>query len=452
MALTASHGLYLAVVVLVIVFMALRRGIIPICVLGTFVIGCVYTHSWIKGMQVIYNANLASAENLLGIMVIIGLMVALLRLMERIGADRLILRPFRHAVQSPGVAFWGLGLVKGVVSLFVWPTPATMMVAPLMTPIALRAGLPLLGAAMTMNLFGHGIALSGDFVIQGAPKLTSSGAGVSVSSVLMASIPLVLTTGAVSTGLGYLLLRRDMAKGKLVAEIPTSTVEKTRFSFAAWLAAVLVPLSFLSTILATVLIPLRGGDATALIGGVAFLLLILVSFAEYRRTAAAEVMSCLQEGLVFSVRVFAPVIPIAGFFLMGSPEIAPQILGPGAPGFLFDLGRALAEHVPLSVAPVAVIIVLVGVIAGLDGSGFSGLVLVGTLAQALGQPIGANVAMLAALGQMGSVWSGGGTLVPWGVLDIAGVTGCNPEALTRRNFLPVICGLAAATGVAIALA
>ncbi|AEJ42807.1 conserved hypothetical protein [Alicyclobacillus acidocaldarius subsp. acidocaldarius Tc-4-1] len=163
-------------------------------------------------------------------------------------------------------------------------------------------------------------------------------------------------------------------------------------------------------------------------------------------------MSCLQDGFTFSVRVFAPVIPISGFFLMGSPEVSPEILGPGAPGFLFDLGRALIHHVPLSVAPVAIMIVLVGVIAGLDGSGFSGLVLVGTLAQALGQPIGANVAMLAALGQMGSVWSGGGTLVPWGVLDIAGVTGCDPELLTRRNFLPVMCGLAAATGLAIALA
>jgi hypothetical protein len=59
--------------------------------------------------------------------------------------------------------------------------------------------------------------------------------------------------------------------------------------------------------------------------------------------------------------------------------------------------------------------------------------------------------MLAALGQIGSVWSGGGTLVPWGVLDIAGVTGVAPENLTRRNFIPVIAGLCAATVVAIIL-
>ena len=75
----------------------------------------------------------------------------------------------------------------------------------------------------------------------------------------------------------------------------------------------------------------------------------------------------------------------------------------------------------------------------------------GTLANALGTPAGVDIAMLAALGQMASIWSGGGTLVPWGVLDIAGVTGIDPELLTRRNFLPVMAGLLAATVVAIFL-
>jgi hypothetical protein len=180
-------------------------------------------------------------------------------------------------------------------------------------------------------------------------------------------------------------------------------------------------------------------------------LFIVIAFLEYRMKAYEAVMKNLQEGFTFSIKIFAPVIPIAGFFFMGSPEVSPQILGQGAPGYLFDLGKALAAHVPLSVIPVAIIVVLVGIIAGLDGSGFSGLVLVGTLAQALGTPVGANIAVLAALGQMGSVWSGGGTLVPWGVLDVSGVTGCSPEELTRRNFIPVMAGLAVATVVAVVL-
>jgi hypothetical protein len=333
----------------------------------------------------------------------------------------------------------------------VFNTLKTMMVGPMMIPIALRAGLPIIGIAMTMNLFGHGIALSGDFIIQGAPKLTGSAAGVGVLAILKASIPLVIATGLVSTVLAYLFLRRDMKKGKIVVEQMEETEVQESFSFAARFGAIAIPLAFLATIVATITLKLRGGDATALIGGVSLLLFLTIAFLEYGIKAYEPVMTYLQSGFIFSIKIFAPVIPIAGFFFMGSPDVSPQILGNGAPGYLLDLGKALAAHVPLSAAPVAIIVVLVGIIAGLDGSGFSGLVLVGTLAQALGTPIGANVAMLAALGQMGSIWSGGGTLVPWGVLDVAGVTGCDPEHLTRRNFIPVICGLGAATIVAIIL-
>jgi hypothetical protein len=342
--------------------------------------------------------------------------------------------------------------VKGIVSSFVWPTPSTMMLGPFLLPIALRVGLPVIGVAMAMNLFGHGIALSGDFIIQGAPKLTSSAAGVTVGQVMRASVPLVITAGVIATGLGYWMLRRDMKRGKLTSVPQGGEVTQDKeVKLSAKIAAILVPLVFLATIVATITLGLKGDDATALIGGVSFLLFIVIAFLEYRHQAHQVVMTYVQEGFTFSMKIFAPVIPIAGFFFMGSPDVAPQILGKGAPGYLFDLGKALAAHVPLSMATVAIIIVLVGIIAGLDGSGFSGLVLVGTLAQALGTPVGANVAMLAALGQLGSIYSGGGTLVPWGVLDVAGVTGVNPEELTRRNFLPVMAGLAGATVVAIVL-
>lgn len=324
-----------------------------------------------------------------------------------------------------------------------------MMVGPMLTPIAVRAGLPIIGVAMAMNLFGHGIALSGDFVIQGAPKLTSSAAGVTVGQIIHASIPLVITTGVIATVLAFVNLRRDISKGVLSTPPTMELKEAIKASPAAKIAAVLVPLVFVGTIVTTITMGLKGDDATALIGGVSLLLFVVIAFLEHRQRAHVVVMKHVQDGFTFSMKIFAPVIPIAGFFFMGSPDVAPQILGKGAPGYLFDLGKALAAHVPLSTVTVAIIVVLVGIIAGLDGSGFSGLVLVGTLAQALGTPVGANIAVLAALGQMGSVWSGGGTLVPWGVLDVAGVTGVNPEELTRRNFLPVICGLAGATVVAI---
>jgi hypothetical protein len=116
---------------------------------------------------------------------------------------------------------------------------------------------------------------------------------------------------------------------------------------------------------------------------------------------------------LFSIKIFAPVIPIAGFFYLGSPKIAPLTLGQGAPGYLFDLGSALAATLPLGKIPLAFGMTLVGVITGLDGSGFSGLPLTGSLAAALGNPIGLDVSVLAALAQVGAIFSGGGCLTAW---------------------------------------
>ena len=451
MELTVSHWIYLAVVLLVILGMVLKRGVISVTVAGTFVIGWLAKDSFVGAGQVLYTANLTAAKILLDIILIIALMIALLKIMEQTGADYLLMRPLSKLFKGPGAAFWGIGSIKGLLSAFLWPTPATMTVGPMLIPSALRAGLPLVGIAVAMNLFGHGIALSGDFVIQGAPKLTGQAAGVTVSEMLAASWPLVLVTGLVSTVLAYFYLRRDMKNGTLTVEIDEQQDVRTEFSWVARTAAWVVPLSFAAVIAVTIWMKLRGGDATALVGGVGLLLLILIAIGEYRMNAHKEIMEALQAGFVFAIKIFAPVIPIAAFFFLGSPEVAPQILGEGAPGLLFDLGQALSTVVPLSAVPVAVIIVTIGIISGLDGSGFSGLVMVGTLSQALGVPAGVDVAVLAALGQMGAIWAGGGTLVPWGVLDISGVTGVSPEELTRRNFLPVMAGLAAATVLAILL-
>ncbi|KEO84615.1 hypothetical protein [Tumebacillus flagellatus] len=177
MELTISHWIYLAVVLLVILGMFLRRGVIAVCVAGTILIGWVYKGSFVAAGQTLFTANLTAGKALFDIILIIALMIALLRLMEKIGADTLLLRPIGKLFKGPSGAYWGIGAVKGLLSAFLWPTPATMTVGPMLIPGALRAGLPLVGIAAAMNLFGHGIALSGDFVIQGAPKLTGQAAG-----------------------------------------------------------------------------------------------------------------------------------------------------------------------------------------------------------------------------------------------------------------------------------
>ena len=95
---------------------------------------------------------------------------------------------------------------------------AVALLGAVLLPAALRAGLPALGVAMAMNLFGHGIALSGDFIIQAAPKLTADAAALPVGDVITASIPLVITMGIVTTVTAFFLLRRDMKRGLFTSE------------------------------------------------------------------------------------------------------------------------------------------------------------------------------------------------------------------------------------------
>jgi C4-dicarboxylate transporter len=153
---------------------------------------------------------------------------------------------------------------------------------------------------------------------------------------------------------------------------------------------------------------------------------------------------------MFGIKVFSPVIPIAAFFYLGGHD-AGEILGEGARPLLFDIGQKIYTSLPIGKIPLAFGNTIIGVIAGLEGSGFVGLPLTGSMAAAFGSSAGANIAPLAGVGQMGSIWSGGGTLVPWsfGLAATAGIAGVSPVELARKNFIPVCCGLLAANIVGI---
>ena len=116
-----------------------------------------------------------------------------------------------------------------------------------------------------------------------------------------------------------------------------------------------------------------------------------------------------------------------------------------------DLGVALASVVPLSKEVAAVTLTVVGAITGLDGSGFSGISLTGSIASLFATAINSGAATLTALGQISAIWVGGGTLVPWALIPAAAICNVDPFELARRNLLPVTIGLAVTTIVAMFL-
>jgi hypothetical protein len=60
--------------------------------------------------------------------------------------------------------------------------------------------------------------------------------------------------------------------------------------------------------------------------------------------------------------------------------------------------------------------------------------------------VGLNVATLAAIGQMGAVWTGGGTLIAWSsLIAVAGFARVPVLDTVRALMIPVLTGLAIST-------
>lgn len=225
--------------------------------------------------------------------------------------------------------------------------------------------------------------------------------------------------------------------------------------------AIFVPLAYLALIAYMVIakvsdrVPdLKGGDAAALVGGIAALIVFLAAFAGDRRNFMENSAKHVVDGLVFAFKAMGVVLPIAGFFFIGNGDFSGQILGTAdptkGPKFLYDLVTAAQSHIPHSGFIAAFGILIIGMIAGLEGSGFSGLPLTGSLAGSLGPAAGVSAGTLAAVGQMGNIWSGGGTLVAWSsLIAVAGFARVPVIALARRCFIPVVSGLVVGTLVAV---
>lgn len=453
--LSLIHWIYLLMVLIVIATMGLRRDTVLPCIIGLFVIGYTFSGKIVTTIQIMFNALVAAGTEFLGIIVVISLVVAMSKAMSATGIDALIAKPATKLMVNPDVAFWVMGFSMLVVSWFVWPSPGVALIGALFLPVAVKAGLPAIGAAVSMNLFGHGAAMSNDWIIQGAPGITAKAAGLQdATQVTYPGAPLYIIMSVVTIIIAYIMLKKDLAANRQKYQkeaLAYADEEEIKPSGSAGIFALVIPLAFLADVVAMLALDLVGGDATALIGGTALLLMSLISIVEFRGESLEKVTDFVRDGFMFGIKIFSPVIVIGAFFFLGSEGTAKNILGENATGLLTDIGLYLSQNVPLSKAPIAFIQMIIGGITGLDGSGFSGLPLVGSLAQTFGKAIDGNIGMLGALGQISAIWVGGGTIIPWGIIPVAAICGVEPMELARRNFIPVIIGLLVTTVVAIFL-
>lgn len=493
-----AHWVYLLGVLVIVLTMVLRANVVVPAILGTFFVALAWTHSPISALSSVFNASFVAAKELFNIFLVIALMTALLNALKALRSDVRMVEPFRLVMTNGHVAYFVLVAITYAISLFFWPTPAIPLVSAVLLPAAIAAGLSPLQGAVAISIAGQGMALSSDYVIGVAPGISAKAAGAGVSALVVADKALVLSlvTGGVALLLAYFMLRRTIqapshahldqwqaAAGEAPKDIAEGSFHKAemagqprepildeeqlhlelarigrRRTFWSRFFAVLTPLAFLWVISIMVLPKLspafpelKGGAAASLVGGMAALMMILATCAARGAHRALDASAeHITDGFVFAFKAMGAVLPIAGFFFTGASETAGPILGlaSGVPGpdLLFESIQSIQHLIPHSKILVAFGVLVVGMVTGIDGSGFAGLPLTGSLSGGLAPTVGMDAATLAAIGQMGAVWTGGGTLVAWSsLMAVAGFARVPVLAAVRAMLVPVITGLIVST-------
>lgn len=464
--LTPMHYAYLIGVIAILAVMVRRRDTPAVCIAFLFILGVIGLGSVAGGIMTVFNAVLYAAREFMEVIATIALVTALSKCLKDLGSDYLMMVPMSRVMKTPSLTWWILGLTMFLFSLFLWPSPSVALVGAIMLPFAVKAGLNPLAAAMAMNLFGHGFALSYDFVIQGAPGVSAGAAGVSSADILTQAAPVFWVMGIATVVSAFLLNRRTMGIQSVVpagprlfgggegadsGELPSGgdggvsgtgglSRQPAPSRKAAMTLAILTPLAFLADILMMFAFNLKGGDATSLVSGTAALVMCAGAALGFKGRFLEKVTDYVTDGFLFAIRIFAPVIIIGAFFFLGGSGITTIMGDQFQSGIMNDWAVWLAHNAPLNKYMAALIQMVVGALTGLDGSGFSGLPLTGSLARTFGLAVGASVPVLASLGQITAIFVGGGTIVPWGLIPVAAICDVSPLELARKNLLPVLIG------------
>ena len=440
--LTPLHYAYLIGVIVILAVMVLKKDTPAVCIAFLFILGLIGLKSVTGGIITVFSAVLYAGREFMEVLATIALVTSLSKCLKDLGSDYLMMVPMAGIMKTPSLTWWILGLTMFLFSLFLWPSPSVALVGAIMLPFAVKAGLNPLAAAMAMNLFGHGFALSYDVVIQGAPAISAGAAGLDTSSILRQAWPLFWMMGIVTVLSAYVLNRSQLdARGPRLS-IQAEPSRPQGHKKAALFLAVFTPLAFAGDVILMLLCGLKGGDATSMVSGTALLITCLGALLGFGKQSLEKVTGYVTEGFLFAIRIFAPVIIIGAFFFLGGDGIT-SIMGERFNrGIMNDWALWLAQNAPLNKYMAAFIQMVVGGLTGLDGSGFSGLPLTGALARTFGTATGSSVPVMAALGQIAAIFVGGGTIVPWGLIPVAAICNVSPLELARKNLIPVCIGFA----------
>lgn len=443
--LTAAHWAYLVITILLFVAILRKKEIVIISIAGILLVTLIYSHNPVFAVQALCQSVLVGFRELLPIFIGISLILAMTNAIKASGAISVLSKPMSKLNIRPNTAFLLIGFTMFVVSLLIWPSPAVALMGAFLIPLAGKLGLSTLYIAVAINLFGHGIALSGDFFIQGVPSIVAESAGLHSKDIMPYLVPLWAIMSVVTIVVAMIMMKKEYKSGNIVIDGETTTTILPKQKKKAIISLIVTVVLFVADIAAMIITSTTGDDATYLVSGTALIATCVICLICFdRKESANKAMDFVTSGFSSTMKIFAPALVIIAFFSLGNESMAQFILGESAPGFIGDFVNVIVSNIKIPDGFLAVVQTFVGTIYSIDGSGFAGLTVIGEITQGYGVNM-EQLKLLISLGQVVIIWVGGGTLIPWSIVPVASVCKVTPMELAKKNFIPVVCGLIATT-------
>lgn len=317
--------------------------------------------------------------------------------------------------------------------------------------------MPIMWVAVSLNLFAHGFASSGDYILHAAHSLAAKAANIPVEKLMMANIPIWLVMGLTTTTVAFILLCKNEKKSKKTSkneekvEKKNLTPNNSLYNISKRKKMIFSYITLGSLLLDVALmfvLQLKTADASALLCGTVIIIVCLISI--FGLKDSTEIEKSLTYGAKYSIELFIKAIPMAAFFYLGDAAFntiyGEGILNSASEGIINDLGVALTNVFPINKVTAVLVTGGLGAITGLDGSGISGISLVGTTAALLTQSFSNGTAVVASFGQILAKYVGSGCLVPVAALPVAIACNIDVRELIKLNIKPILIG-AIITGI-----
>ncbi|MDK3257899.1 hypothetical protein [Blastococcus capsensis] len=227
MELTVAHWVYMAGVASLLVVMVMRKNVIVPAIIATFVTTWLYTGDFLNGLGSVFSASMVATTQFLNIFLVLAVVTALLGALRTIDADRRMIAPIAKLMKNGPISYAVLFVGTYLLSLVFWPTPTLALLAAILLPAAIRAGLSPLAAAMAIAIAGQGMALASDYVLGVAPSLSAAGAGVPAGDIADRALILSWVVGAVAITLTYFFHVRNGSLARVRPGSPSRTSRRT---------------------------------------------------------------------------------------------------------------------------------------------------------------------------------------------------------------------------------